>query len=162
MLSAPISGIAEVHMSSCPYERISNNIHLFEDAIKTEPDVIFITTKFHKELLNNMSLSLHYMPMHETLFGMKYYIVREHDLDGLDFQCFKSSHLNDLVERFIKDTRWQTYELEINVPTLSTQDVSYISNGSPPPTFADRAEIRRTKIVVPKAVLRVWSKEKVI
>jgi hypothetical protein len=162
MFSAPISGIAEVHVNNNPFERVSRNILQYEEAIKTKPDVIFMTVKFHEELQKNTVHFLQHSPMHETLFGIKYYIVREHDLDGLDFQCFKSSHLNDLVERFIKDTRWQTYELEINVPTLSTQDVSYISNGSPPPTFDDRAEIRRTKIVVPKAVLSVWSKEKVI
>lgn len=156
MLSAPISGFAEVHMNTCPYERISKNIHLFKDAIKSEPDVIFITMKFHQELLKNMSLSLRYMPMQETLFGMKYYLVREHELDGLDFQCFKSSHLNDLVDRYNRDSRWQTYELEIYVPTLSIHDISNISNGSPAPTIADRDPLRRTKIVVPNAVLKTW------
>lgn len=143
-------------MNTNPFERVSRNILQYEDAIKTKPDVIFMTGKFHEELHKNTVHFLQHSPMHKTLFGLKYYVVREHDLEGLDFQCFKSSHLNDLVERFNKDSRWQTYELEIYVPTLSIHDVSNISNGSPAPTIADRDPLKRTKIVVPNAVLKTW------
>ncbi|WP_252716474.1 hypothetical protein [Acinetobacter haemolyticus] len=146
-------------MNNNPFERVSKNKHQYEDVIKTKPDVIFMTMKFHEELLKNTIHFLQHSPMHETLFGMKYYIVRENDLDGLDFQCFKSSHLNGLVERYNRDNRWQTYELEIYVPTRSTYDVSFISNGSAAPTSIDMDPLKRVKIVVPNAVLRAWIKK---
>lgn len=94
----------------------------------------------------------------DTLFGMKYFTVGD-ELDGLDFQCFKSSHLNNLVERYNRDNRWLTYELKIYVPTRSTYDVSFISNGSAAPTIVDMDPLKRVKIVVPNAVLRAWIKK---
>ncbi|ENW15630.1 hypothetical protein [Acinetobacter haemolyticus] len=145
-------------MNTNPYERISKNICQFENEIKSDPDVIFLTRRFHAELVHfNQNLYLKYMPEEKSLFGMKYFIVRDHELEGLDFQCFKSSHLNDLVERYNRDNRWQTYELEIYVPTLSIYDVSFISNGSAAPTFSDIDPLKRIKIVVPNTVLKTWT-----
>lgn len=149
-------------MNTNPYERISRNIHQFEEAVKTNPDVIFLTRKFYAELVHyGPSFDLRYMSAKDTLFGMKYFTVGD-ELDGLDFQCFKSSHLNALVERYNRDNRCQTYELEIYVPTLSTYGVSCISNGSAAPTIADMDPLKRVKIVVPNAVLRTWTNEEVL
>ncbi|WEI24224.1 hypothetical protein PYR74_10175 [Acinetobacter bereziniae] len=108
-------------MNTNPYDRISNNIHQFYESIKTEPNVIFLTMNFYRELhRSDPSLYLDYFQEEKTLFGMEFYILRDNELEGLDFQLFKSEHLNALVERFIKDSRWQTYDLEIYVPKFSS------------------------------------------
>lgn len=39
-------------MNNNPFERISRNIHQFEEVIKTDPDVIFLTRKFYAELVH--------------------------------------------------------------------------------------------------------------
>ncbi|MBJ8474350.1 hypothetical protein [Acinetobacter bereziniae] len=147
-------------MTTNPYERISKNICQFNDVIKTEPNVIFLTMNFYRELRHSdPNLYLDYFREEKTLFGMEFYILRDSELEGLDFQLFKSEHLNSLVERFNRDSRWQTYDLEIYVPKFSSWENSYISNGSPAPTVADTDPLKRTKIIVPNAVLKTWAKK---
>lgn len=144
-----------------PYERISNNIVLFHQTIGRDPDVIFITRKFYVELRHSSpNFYLKYMPKEETLFGMKFFIVQDSGLDGLDFQCFKSSHLNELAQRYKKDDRFWHYKLKIDVPTMTTWEAP-ISNGSPCPTANDRMTTKQVDVVATSAVLKEWLKPEV-
>lgn len=138
-------------------ERISKNILNFEKELGSRPDVIFIAKSF----FNSMMLAapntyLEYNNLKQTVFGLSLYIVHDHDLGGLDFQCFKSSHLNALGDRYKKDPRYSDYSIKVKVPRFASWDVSHISNGSPAPSIGDAATFKNVTITAHNAVLKRW------
>ena len=92
-------------------------------------------------------------------FGMKFFILRDSELEGSDFQCFKSDHLKILGDRFKKDPRCMDYTLEIFVPRFLSTDVSFIANGSQNPTRNDMGDLNKIKIIASNGILKNWTNQ---
>lgn len=138
-----------------PFERVHNNIFNFEEEMGQRPDVIFITQDF-LDLLMLSGPNPYFSFVDNKLFGLNSYIVSNPCLDGLDFKCFRSEHLNALGDRYKKDNRYSDYNLEINVPRMKSWESSYISNGSSAPTINDRSTFKKIVVNATNEVLRRW------
>lgn len=142
-----------------PIERISRIVFNYEDELGHRPDVIYLTGAFFENILRNASSS-YMLPIDgkiPDIFGMKVRIVNK--LDGLDFQCFSSGHLNTLGDRYKKDPRYSDYSLEFLLPRFSSTEISYIANGSAAiPTPNDQSALKRMKITVSANILKDWVK----
>ena len=139
-----------------PINRIGDAICNYEQELKLKPDVIFITRRFYETILLNKSSS-YMLPINGELpdiFGMKVKLINY--LGSLDFQCFKSDHLNILGDCFKKDPRYMDYTLDILVPRFSSTEVSYIASSSQNPIGSDMADLKKIKIVAPNEVLKNW------
>lgn len=139
-----------------PIERIHQNICHYEDYLGHHPDVIYLTRAFFESILRNPS-STYMIPIDgkiPDIFGMEVRVVNR--LDGLDFQCFSSGHLNTLGDRYKKDPRFSDYCLEFRLPRFESTDISFVGNNTAAPTIADAAEFKNMKIIAANEVLRDW------
>lgn len=140
-----------------PIERISKIVFNYEDELGHRPDVIYLTRVFFESVLRNASSS-YMLPIDgkiPDIFGMEVRVVNK--LDGLDFQCFKSDHLNVLGDRFKKDSRYNDYTLEFYVPRFLSTDASYItSEDVATPIPEDQSPLKKIKITADANVLTDW------
>lgn len=139
-----------------PIERISKIVFNYEDELGHRPDVIYLTRVFFENILRNTSSS-YMLPIDgkiPDIFGMEVRIVNK--LDGLDFQCFSSGHLNTLGDRYKKDPRFSDYCLEFKLPRFKSTDISFIGNNTAAPTIADADVFKNMKITVTDEILKDW------
>ena len=142
-----------------PIERINNILFNYENELGHRPDVIYLTNAFFESILRNSSSSC-MLPIDgriPDIFGMEVRIVNK--LDGLDFQCFSSGHLNALGDRYKKNPKYSDYSLEFLLPRFSSTEISYIANGSAAiPTPNDQSTLKKIKITVSANILKDWVK----
>ena len=139
------------------FERLNKNICNFEETLGTRPDVVFVTRRFFESLMfAKPNPFFKYGASEQKVLGLDLHIVHDMDLGGLDFQCFKSDHLNALGDRYKKDPRYSDYTLEIRVPRFASWEVSYVSDGSPAATINDADVFKNVKVVAPSEVLSRW------